>query len=188
MTSADSANAQLVDQIMSGVPVVGDIASSHRWLPDRRPHADLLSSSDLVNVLRSVRGSPLSQHSPKLAWKMLRKVRRSALSSTSMRSLKRFGLDPDPRFEVVQKHSVRGVDSATSNGINIWLLWSRRSSSFPPQTQTWQPSSGCDRGCPTRLFGGGSWMSGGPIGRSRPRRLTGSGAWSLRVSGSPSTS
>ena len=49
LQQASCSDVDLVDQIMSGMPIVGDIASSHRWAADRKPHADHLS----VDSLRS---------------------------------------------------------------------------------------------------------------------------------------
>ena len=49
LQQASCSDVDLVDQIMAGMPIVGDIASSHRWVADRKPHADHLS----VDSLRS---------------------------------------------------------------------------------------------------------------------------------------
>ena len=54
--------------------IVGDIASSHRWVADRKPHADHLSVDSLRSrawefrskVLRAIKRAPVTEHSPKV--------------------------------------------------------------------------------------------------------------------------
>ncbi|CAE7729824.1 unnamed protein product, partial [Symbiodinium microadriaticum] len=93
------------------MPIVGDIASSHRWAPDRKPHWTL---SELMNSV--------------LVWESTMKdVQEGAairpFFDNDVSKLVGDGDDdhgiPTLRFEVVQKSKVRGVDSATSNGINM---------------------------------------------------------------------
>ena len=74
MTAANCSDVDLVEQIMSGMLIVSEIASSHRWASDRKPHADHLSVNGLRSrawefrskVLRAVRAAPVTEHSPKV--------------------------------------------------------------------------------------------------------------------------
>ena len=122
---------------MAGMPIVGDIASSHRWVADRKPHADHLSVDSLRSrawefrskVLKAIKRAPLTEHSPKVweaTWEAtLEDVAEGAAVGPFFEEseVSEFVGDdhwiPTQRFEVVQKNKVRGVDSATSNGINM---------------------------------------------------------------------
>ena len=74
LQQASCSDVDLVDQIMAGMPIVGDIASSHRWVADRKPHADHLSVDSLRSrawefrskVLKAIKRAPLTEHSPKV--------------------------------------------------------------------------------------------------------------------------
>ena len=128
LQQAACSDVDLVDQIMSGMPIVGDIASSHRWAADRKPHADHLSVSSLRSrawefrskVLRTIKRAPVTKHSPKV-WEATLGAAVGPFFEES--EVSEFVGDdhwiPTQRFEVVQKNKVRGVDSATSNGINM---------------------------------------------------------------------
>ena len=118
---------------MAGMPIVGDIASSHRWAADRKPHADHLSVDSLrtrawefrSKVLRAIKRAPVTEHSPKVWEATLEDVAEGAAVGPFFEEseVSEFVGDdhwiPTQRFEVVQKNKVRGVDSATSNGINM---------------------------------------------------------------------
>ncbi|CAE7920767.1 unnamed protein product, partial [Symbiodinium necroappetens] len=105
MQHAACSDVDLVDQIMAGMPIVGDIASSHRWVWE----------ATLEDVAEGAAVGPFFEES----------------------EVSEFVGDdhwiPTQRFEVVQKNKVRGVDSATANGINMaakplrgWVLDERR--------------------------------------------------------------
>ncbi|OLP88302.1 hypothetical protein AK812_SmicGene30386 [Symbiodinium microadriaticum] len=133
MHQAACSDVDLVDQIMAGMPIVGDIASSHRWAADRKPHADHLSVESLRSrawefrskVLRAIKRAPVTEHSPKVWEATLEDVAEGAAVGPFFQEseVSEFVGDdhwiPTQRFEVVQKNKVRGVDSATSNGINM---------------------------------------------------------------------
>ena len=133
LQQASCSDVDLVDQIMAGMPIVGDIASSHRWAADRKPHADHLSVDSLRSrawefrskVLRAIKRAPLTEHSPKVWEATLEDVAEGAAVGPFFEEseVSEFVGDdhwiPTQRFEVVQKNKVRGVDSATSNGINM---------------------------------------------------------------------
>ncbi|CAE7857329.1 unnamed protein product, partial [Symbiodinium necroappetens] len=126
-------DVDLVDQILAGMPIVGDIASSHRWAADRKPHAEHLSVGSLRSrawefrskVLSAIKRAPVTEPSPKVWESTLEDVEEGAaigpfFEESEVSEL--VGDDhwiPTQRFEVVQKNKVRGVDSATSNGINM---------------------------------------------------------------------
>ena len=133
LQQASCSDVGLVDQIMSGMPIVGDIASSHRWAADRKPHADHLSVDSLRSrawefrskVLKAIKRAPLTEHSPKVWEATLEDVAEGAAVGPFFEEseVSEFVGDdhwiPTQRFEVVQQNKVRGVDSATSNGINM---------------------------------------------------------------------
>ncbi|OLP84362.1 hypothetical protein AK812_SmicGene34786 [Symbiodinium microadriaticum] len=133
LQQASCSDVDLVDQIMAGMPIVGDIASSHRWAADRKPHADHLSVDSLRSrawefrskVLRAIKRAPLTEHSPKVWEATLEDVAEGAAVGPFFEEseVSEFVGDdhwiPTQRFEVVQKNKVRGVDSAASNGINM---------------------------------------------------------------------
>ena len=133
LQQASCSDVDLVDQIMAGMPIVGDIASSHRWAADRKPHADHLSVDSLRSrawefrskVLRAIKRAPLTEHSPKVWEATLEDVAEGAAVGPFFEEseVSEFVGDdhwiPTQRFEVVQKNKLRGVDSATSNGINM---------------------------------------------------------------------
>ena len=133
MHQAACSDVDLVDQIMAGMPIVGDIASSHRWAADRKPHADHLSVESLRSrawefrskVLRAIKRAPVTEHSPKVWEATLEDVAEGPAVGPFFEEseVSEFVGDdhwiPTQRFEVVQKNKVRGVDSATSNGINM---------------------------------------------------------------------
>ncbi|CAE7809987.1 unnamed protein product, partial [Symbiodinium necroappetens] len=126
-------DVDLVDQILAGMPIVGDIASSHRWVADRKPHAEHLSVDSLrsrawefrCKVLSAIKRAPVTEHSPKVWESTLEDVEEGAAIGPFFEEseVSEFVGDdhriPTQRFEVVQKNKVRGVDSATSNGINM---------------------------------------------------------------------
>ena len=133
LQEAKCSDVDLVDQIMAGTPIVGDIASSHRWAADRKPHAEHFSVDSLHSrawefrskVLSAIRRAPVTEHSPKVWEATLEDVEEGAAIGPFFEEpeVSEFVGDdhwiPTQRFEVVQKNKVRGVDSATSNGINM---------------------------------------------------------------------
>ena len=131
MHEARSIDKSLVDQMLSGMSIVGDISRSHRW-PEVQSSCDL-SLEALTNrawefsakVHKNVMRSEVSQHTEKVWEATMEDVadRVTAGPFYDKAEVSKFvGCDhwiPTQRFEVVQKNKVRGVDSATVNGINM---------------------------------------------------------------------
>ncbi|CAE7340581.1 hypothetical protein AK812_SmicGene41039 [Symbiodinium microadriaticum] len=104
MDAAGYADVDVLDHILSGMPIVGDITSSHRWASGRKPHPHSIE----VDELRS------------RAWEFREKVLRAVRAVGDVSQL--VGDDrwiPTQSVEVVQKNKVIGVDSATSRGISV---------------------------------------------------------------------
>ena len=130
MAKANSIDTDLVDQMLHGMSIVGDIARSKRW-PTTQGTEDLslevLRSrawefSDKVN--RNVARSEVTQHTEKVWEATMEDVAEKVSVGPfySHQEVSDFvgcsGWIPTQRFEVVQKNKVRGVDSATVNGVN----------------------------------------------------------------------
>ena len=131
MQQAKSIDHDLVDQMLEGMPIVGDIARSRRWPP--APGGEAISISELrtrawefsAKVNKNVMRSEVSQHTEKVWEATMEDVEEkvSAGPFYDHSEVSKFvggeGWIPTQRFEVVQKNKVRGVDSATVNGINM---------------------------------------------------------------------
>ena len=130
MAKANSIDTDLVDQMLHGMSIVGDIARSKRW-PTTQGTEDLSLEvfrsrawefSDKVN--RNVARSEVTQHTEKVWEATMEDVAEKVSVGPfySHQEVSDFvgcsGWIPTQRFEVVQKNKVRGVDSATVNGVN----------------------------------------------------------------------
>ena len=85
MDAAGYADVDVLDHILSGMPIVGDITSSHRWASGRKPHPHSIEVDELRSrawefrekVLRAVRAAPVTEHSPIRSgfprWRMFKK-------------------------------------------------------------------------------------------------------------------
>ena len=125
-------DSSLVDEMINGFSIVGDIKRSFRWprlpLPDDAlPEQDLVSRAwEFSNkVLRNVKRSEVTENTSKIWEATMEDVREGVTAGPffSKDEVDKFlGTEnwiPTQRFEVVQKNKVRGVDSATINGINM---------------------------------------------------------------------
>ena len=139
LLTAKCCDQSLVSEIMSGVTIVGDTACSRRWPQDRKAHIDAISVDQLQErawefrgkVVKVVSCSSVTVHSPKVWKATLKGVEEgSAIGPFFKQDLvsKFLGADcwiSTQRFEV-QKNKVRGVDSATVNGINVATVVSEK--------------------------------------------------------------
>ena len=130
MAKANSIDTDLVDQMLHGMSIVGDIARSKRW-PTTQGTEDL-SLENLrsrawefsAKVNRNVARSEVTQHTEKVWEATMEDVAEKVTVGPfySHQEVSDFvgcnGWIPTQRFEVVQKNKVRGVDSATVNGVN----------------------------------------------------------------------
>ena len=130
MAKANSIDTDLVDQMLHGMSIVGDIARSKRW-PTIQGTEDL-SLDNLrsrawefsAKVNRNVARSEVTQHTEKVWEATMEDVAEKVTVGPfySHQEVSDFvgcnGWIPTQRFEVVQKNKVRGVDSATVNGVN----------------------------------------------------------------------
>ena len=125
-------DSSLVDEMINGFSIVGDIKRSFRWprlpLPDDAlPEQDLVSRAwEFSNkVLKNVKRSEVTENTSKIWEATMEDVREGVTAGPffSKDEVDKFlGTEdwiPTQRFEVVQKNKVRGVDSATINGINM---------------------------------------------------------------------
>jgi len=130
LSAAKCVDVDLVPSFVAGMPIVGDIARSRRWLPLQRDKP--LSMEDLRSrawevrrkIISRVSSTAITQHSIKL-WEATISDRDegSCLGPfyDEAEVSKLVGTEqwiPTQRFEVVQKGKVRGVDSATVNLVN----------------------------------------------------------------------
>ena len=135
MTEAKSIDTDLVDQMLHGMSIVGSIARSRRW-PAVSTTPDI-SMADLQKrawdfsskVHRNVMKAEISAHTEKVWEATMEDVQEKVTAGPfyDRAEVSKFvgceGWIPTQRFEVVQKNKVRGVDSATVNGINMatWI-------------------------------------------------------------------
>ena len=125
-------DSSLVDEMINGFSIVGDIKRSFRWPRLPQPD-DVLPEQDLVSrawefsnkVLRNVKRSEVTENTSKIWEATMEDVREGVTAGPffSKDEVDKFlgtgNWIPTQRFEVVQKNKVRGVDSATINGINM---------------------------------------------------------------------
>ena len=121
----------LIDEIMVGLPIVGEIARSGRW-PELPVPSDGPSVQDLLDraweirekVLRNIQGVPLTPGLEKIWDSTLQDCKEGSClgpfwSEDEVSNV--LGEEvwvPTQRFEVHQKNKVRGCDSATVNMVN----------------------------------------------------------------------
>ena len=130
MVEARSIDTDLVAEMKAGMSIVEDIHPAHRWAPYDKPR-DCLPIDKLKErawefrqkVLRNVLKREVSPHTQKVWDAMLEDVQEGLTMGPFFTQEEVSKLVGDPwiptqRFEVVQKNKVRGVDSATVNGIN----------------------------------------------------------------------
>jgi len=132
LAAAHCVDQRLVDDLLFGFPIVGDIQRSQRW-PLLIDLEDALSESELCErawefsskVIKNVNRSAVTEHTAKVWEATMEDVEEKV---TLGPFFSRQEVDeilgvtdwiPTQRFEVVQKNKVRGVDSATTNGINM---------------------------------------------------------------------
>ena len=168
------------------MPRRGPRGPNHGWLPiaDRKPHAEHLSVDSLhsrawefrCKVLSAIRRAPATEHSPKVWEATLEDLEEPFFEESEVSKF--VGDDhwiPTQRFEVVQKNKVRGVDSATSNGINMATVVTEKlelpSTDANVAVIKWLRSR-----LPTNLFVDGFWTNAGHIARCPFLQVTGSGA------------
>ena len=122
----------LLEEMLFGFPIVGKITRSFRWTPlEAQPVP--LEVEDLVTraweftekVLKNVRRSEVTENTQKIWDATMEDVHEGVTAGPffSKEEVDKFvgtsSWIPTQRFEVVQKNKVRGVDSATTNGINM---------------------------------------------------------------------
>ena len=135
MKESKSIDTDLVTQMLQGMSIVGPIDRSRRWsavktepdisLEDLQRRAWDFSSK----VHRNVMKAEISAHTDKVWEATMEDVQEKVTVGPFYKRAevsKFVGCDgwiPTQRFEVVQKNKVRGVDSATVNGINMatWI-------------------------------------------------------------------
>ena len=125
MKEAKSIDTDLVDQMLHGMSIVGSIARSRRW-PAVSTEPDI-SMADLQRRAWdfSSKVHRISAHTDKVWESTMEDVQEKVTAGPfyDRAEVSKFvgcdGWIPTQRFEVVQKNKVRGVDSATMNGINM---------------------------------------------------------------------
>ena len=132
MAAARCIDHHLLEEMVHGFPIVDRITRSYRWPllaePDTAMSLDELHGRAWEfheKVLRNVRSSEVTDNTQKIWDATMEDVEEGVtLGPFFSRDevSKIVGADrwiPTQRFEVVQKNKVRGVDSATVNGINM---------------------------------------------------------------------
>lgn len=132
LQAARCVDQQLCQDLLHGFPIVGHIQRSLRW--SRMVASDeLLPVDDLSRrawefsneVLKNVNRCEITVNTAKIWDATMEDVQEGSATGPffSVKEVSRFlGTDcwiPTQRFEVVQKNKVRGVDSATVNGVNM---------------------------------------------------------------------
>ena len=131
MAAARCVDVGLLDDMLHGFPIIGPVARSGRWARLSAPA--VLSETDLheraweffSKVSRNVERAELTEYSGKVWEATMEDVAEkvtvgpfySEAEVSSFVGTKVWV--PTQRFEVVQKNKVRGVDSATTNGVNM---------------------------------------------------------------------
>ena len=119
----------LIEEMLNGFPVVGPISKSYRWASlDNTP---AISEQELQErawefsrkVLKNIAKCEVTEHTEKVWESTMEDVEESVSLGPFFTTGQVSAIVGDPwiptqRFEVVQKNKVRGVDSATVNGIN----------------------------------------------------------------------
>ena len=132
LAAARCIDTQLPAALPHGFPIVGAIQRSHRW-PALPIHDDGLSVQELSDraweffnkVVRNVKKCEVTENIEKIWAATMEDVEEGVTVGPmfSRDEVSAFlGTEqwiPTQRFEVVQKNKVRGVDSATVNGVNM---------------------------------------------------------------------
>ena len=131
LQSIRSPDQMLPAALLSGFPIVGPIARSHRWPDYEKPQqsvpvADVLKRAWAIRekIVKRALAVPISENLKKIWDATLEDVAEcSCLGPFFDQKLvsQTLGCEdwvPTQRFEVVQKNKVRGCDSATTNLIN----------------------------------------------------------------------
>ena len=129
--AARSVDAKLVDQMLTGLPIVGSITPSNRWGPFDKEQT-VLQLHELekrawdfsARVVANVRKCEVTENTQKVWDATMEDVAEGVtlgpfFSKEEVSKIVGTPWIPTQRFEVVQKNKVRGVDSATINGINV---------------------------------------------------------------------
>ena len=131
MAAARCIDVGLLDDMLHGFPVIGPVARSGRWARLSAPA--VLSETDLheraweffSKVSGNVERAELTEYSGKVWEATMEDVAEKVtvgpffLEAEVSSFVGTKVWVPTQRFEVVQKNKVRGVDSATSNGVNM---------------------------------------------------------------------
>ena len=129
LAAAKVIDVHLLDEIRHGFSIIGPILKSHRW--DILNNKPLIQEQELRDrawefsqkVLKNISKCEVTEHTEKV-WESTMEDVEEAVSlgpfftSSEVSSVVGDPWIPTQRFEVVQKNKVRGVDSATVNGIN----------------------------------------------------------------------
>ena len=132
LTAARCIDLQLPAALLHGFSIVGAIQRSHRW-PALPVHDDGISVQELSDraweffnkVVRNVKKCEVTENTEKIWAATMEDVEEGVTVGPmfSRDEVSAFlGTEqwiPTQRFEVVQKNKVRGVDSATVNGVNM---------------------------------------------------------------------
>ena len=119
----------LIDEMINGFSIIGPISRSHRWAPvNNQP---LISEQQLrerawefsQKVRKNITKCEVTEHTDKVWEATMEDVKEAVSLGPFFDTAQVSAIVGDPwiptqRFEVVQKNKVRGVDSATVNGIN----------------------------------------------------------------------
>ena len=129
--AAQTIDTSLIDAMLHGMRIVGPIATARRWASFDKaqfclPHDQLRSRAWEFGskVLKNVKAAEVTQNSSKVWEATMEDVHEGSTIGpfyTKEEVSKIVGEPwiPTQRFEVVQKNKVRGVDSATVNGVNM---------------------------------------------------------------------
>ena len=129
LKAAKVIDVHLLDEMLNGFPIVGPISRSYRWeVLNNKP---LIHEEELRDrawefskkVVKNIAKCEVTEHTEKV-WETTMEDVEEAVSlgpfftSSEVTAIVGDPWIPTQRFEVVQKNKVRGVDSATVNGIN----------------------------------------------------------------------
>ena len=132
LAAAQSPDTTLVDQMTTGMAIIGPIAKSGRWPPlasarDVKPESYLLKRAWEIRrkVIGHVQATRVSNNLRKIWEASVEDVHEASALGPFYREeevtslLEDDSWVPTQRFEVVQKNKVRGCDSATVNFVNV---------------------------------------------------------------------
>ena len=130
--AAQCIDHHLLEEMVHGFPTVDQITRSYRWAPLRELQ-DTLPVQELCDraweftekVLRNIKRSDVTENTQKVWEATMEDVSEGVTLGPFFSKeevdeiVKTKKWIPTQRFEVVQKNKVRGVDSATVNGVNM---------------------------------------------------------------------